>query len=382
MKKIVENSMLLLQVPLLYFSYYFFFLFKAFIPKVKFVIGTEEIATKNINDIGKVLDNSITVCLRKHKLYDLEYNHSISINNKFLRFFFLIFYGPILFGYLINKADIFFYVWSKGFLCNRNFDFKFLKSKNKKIICYFCGNDIRSLKLKIAYMKNKNLDTGECYYIKAFDDKYDEEKKEIALSADTYADLIFSFPKDNMSYLESKQYPWRLPFDKEFFNRNHKKFPISKVKILHAPTNMMFKGTPLVRAAIKKLQIEGYVFDYVELQNEKNQIVLEHLKSSHIVLNQFYSLHPGLFGIEAMATNCAVLMSADPSIDTDITKGAENAWFITKYWEVYDNLKYLLDNPEKIKFYADNGYDYAYKYRTIEALGEYLNNILKENSII
>ncbi len=115
MKRIVNNSILLLQVPLLYFSYYFFFLFKSFIPKVKFVIGTEEIATKNINDIGKVLDDSITVCLRKHKLYDLEYNHSISINNRFLRFFFLIFYGPILLGYLINKADFFFMFGLKDF---------------------------------------------------------------------------------------------------------------------------------------------------------------------------------------------------------------------------------------------------------------------------
>ncbi len=381
-KKIVKKLILFLQIPLLYFSYYFFFLFKTFIPKVKFVIGTEEIATKNINDIGKALNDSITVCLRKHPSYDLDYNFSISINNKFLRFFYLMFYSPILFGYLINKADVFFYVWSKGFLYDRNFDFKFLKSKKKKIVCLFVGNDIRSLKLKIAYMKNKNLDTGECYFIKASDDKYDEEKKELAFSADTYADLIFSYPVDNMSYIKSKQYPWRKPFDKKFFNLNHLKFPISKIKIVHAPTSMMFKGTPLVRAAIKKLQMEGYVFDYVELQNSKNQIVLEQLKTAHIVLNQFYSFIPGLFGIEAMASHCAVLMSADPNIDTDITKDRENAWLITRYWEIFDKLKYLLDNPEKIKFYADNGYKYTHKYHTHEVLGEYLDNILKENSII
>ena len=75
-------------------------------------------------------------------------------------------------------------------------------------------------------------------------------------------------------------------------------------------------------------------------------------------------------------------MSADPSIDNDIIEDSENAWLITRYWEIYDNLKYLLDNPDKIKFYADKGHEYAKKYHTSEAMGEYLNNILKENSII
>ena len=199
-------------------------------------------------------------------------------------------------------------------------------------------------------LKNQNLDTGESYSEKTFDEVYDKEKKDLATSADTYADLIFSTPVDNMSYIKSKQYLWKLITDKECFHKKEKKQLNSKIKILHAPTNMIFKGTPLVRAAIKKLQMENYDFDYVELQNVKNKIVLEHLKTTDIVLNQFYSFIPALFGIEAMASNCAVLMSADPSIDSDITENSENAWLITKYWEIYDNLKYLLDNPNKIKY--------------------------------
>jgi len=55
---------------------------------------------------------------------------------------------------------------------------------------------------------------------------------------------------------------------------------------------------------------------------------------------------------------------------------------ITRFWEVYDNLKYLLDNPEKLKHYADNGYNFAYKNYTYEAAGNYIKNILKEKNII
>ena len=63
------------------------------------------------------------------------------------------------------------------------------------------------------------------------------------------------------------------------------------------------------------MQLEGYNFDYIELSNKENRIVLEELKQAHIVLNQFYSFTPGLFGVEALANNCAVLMSADPKVE-------------------------------------------------------------------
>ena len=390
MTKKLKKFLIIIQFPLLYISYYFFFLLKVFIKKVDFVIGTDEIA-RNIFQLGKLLNNSITVCLKKNKFYNLKYDHFLNIKNKYLLHFYLIFYGPILLGYLVNKGDIFVYIWSKGYLYNRNFEFKFLKSKNKKIICIFLGRDIKSLKLKMDFMKKQNLDTQENYFDESFNDEYDFEKKEIAASADSYADLIFNHSTDNKSYIKSKNHHFRLSFDKNDVINNNQKFPFSKIKILHAPSRMISKGTPLVRAAIKKLQLEGYNFDYIELSNKENCIVLEELKQAHIVLNQFYSFTPGLFGVEALANNCAVLMSADPKVEwSDIQseidqniliQNSKDAWLITKYWQVYDNLKFLLDNPNKIKHYADNGYKFFCKYYTVEAASNYLNEVIKKNNI-
>ena len=267
-------------------------------------------------------------------------------------------------------------------MLTRDLEFKFLKSKNKKIICLFCVDDIRSLKLTINYWKNKNLDCGQNYYDEKFDPDYDNLKKKIALSADRYADLIFSSPIANMSYLKSKQYPFRLQCDEIFFKQNDKKFENKIPKILHAPSSSLNKGTPIVRATITKLQQEGYIFEYVELQNVTNDIVIENLKSAHISLNQFYNPSIGLFGIESMASNCAVLMSADSSLQPNIPDGSSNAWLFTRYWEIYDNLKFLLDNPEKIKFYAQNGYNFAKKHYTRQAVKDHINKILIENNLI
>ncbi|MFY9107279.1 glycosyltransferase [Aliarcobacter cryaerophilus] len=249
------------------------------------------------------------------------------------------------------------------------------------------GDDIRSLIKTIEYSKDKNEDTYANYYGMVnpvyLTKEYDSYKLKIAYICDKYADLIFNAKYDQISYLKSKQFDWVYTYDKNKFFKNDNKFKdIKKIKILHAPSNAIYKGTQLVRAAIKKLEVEGYNFEYVELQNMPNEVVLEHLKSSHIVLNSFYSYVPGLFGIEAMANHCAVLMSADPSIETGLPQDSKDAWLITKYWEVYDNLKYLLDNPDKIKYYADRGYDFAYKHYTYEAASEYINKVLKDNGVI
>ena len=67
-----------------------------------------------------------------------------------------------------------------------------------------------------------------------------------------------------------------------------------------------------------------------------------------------------------MANNCAVLMSADPSVEKGLPQNIKDAWMITKYWQVYDNLKLLLDNPKKIKYFANNGYEFAINHYTYE----------------
>lgn len=380
MNKIRQN-LIYLQLPLLYLSY---FCFKIFVKKDtnKWIIGVHEVAS-TIYFIGNILKPSITVSLSKNKFYNLKYDFFLNIQNKYLRHIILVFYGPVLLGYLANKSTHFFYIWNTGFLFNRDREFKFLKSIDKKIVCLFVGSDIRSLKLTMDYAKNNNIDTHASYTSVNIDKSDERNKQKLAESADKYADLIFNAKMDQLSYLKSEQYGWTYIYDKKKFFRNDTKFDkLNHIKILHSPSNPIIKGTPLVRAAIKKLEVEGYRFEYVELVNVTNDVVLNHLRSSHIVLNQFYAYAPGLYGIESMANHCAVLMSADPSIETTLPQDTKDAWLITRYWEVYDNLKYLLDNPEKIRYYADNGYKFTYEHYTYEAASKYLNKVLKDNGIV
>ena len=370
------------------------FFFKLFLKPNNYlwVIGVSETA-QNIYRIGKTINPSITVALsRRQRFYHLKYDYELGfISNNFLRLLIRFFYGPILLGYLSNIATHFFYISGVGFLIDIKTEYKFLKNKSKKIVCMFIGSDIRSPKLAKKYLKENDID-GYINYQNIQREEFNEEKfenkvKELASITDKYADVIFNFRYCQISYLKKTTYIWPYSYDLDHFNYNPKKFEqISTIKIVHAPSNPLSKGTPLVRAAIKKLSLEGYNFKYVELLGKSNSQVLDELQDTHIVLNQFYTtdISLGLFAVEAMANHTALLMSYDPSLINEYKierDGFDSCCFNTKYWEIYDNLKFLFDNTHKIKIYADNGYYFCKKYFTYEAAGDYYNSVFLKEKI-
>ncbi len=83
--------------------------------------------------------------------------------------------------------------------------------------------------------------------------------------------------------------------------------------------------------------------------------MLAALDRAHVVLNQFYAFIPGVFGIEALAANAVLLTSADGTIEPALPPGANDAWVVTPFWRVYDNLKAVLDNPGTMQSQADRG---------------------------
>lgn len=332
------------------------------------VIGTEEIA-HCIHNISEALDKSIKVSLSYHPFYRNVYDYQITIRNKYFAFFIRIFYGPYLLAFLSCRYNAFFYVGGAGFLISRldgrAYEFEFLAKKNKKIVCYFTGSEIRSFKLMRQIGKQYNIDVITDYQAllnPLFNsEEAEDERKKLALSADKYANLIFNAPIDQNSYIERKSESFLYFYPDNLFSRNNQKFENQPIKILHAPSNPFIKGTPLVRATITKLKKEGYIFEYIELTHSSHDEVLKALLEAQIVLNEFYAFVPGIFGVEALASHCALLTSANADIETSLPSDSNEAWLPTGYWEIYDNLKLLLDNPHLQKEYADRGFVWAQK---------------------
>jgi hypothetical protein len=194
--------------------------------------------------------------------------------------------------------------------------------------------------------------------------------------ASRHASAMFSNSVDHLSYLTVGTEPFLYFVDDETPANLDKFDDVSRPILVHATTAPSIKGTPLVRAAIARLRDEGYTFEYVELLGVPNATVKHELQRAHIALNQFYGFSPAVFGAEALAAGCVVMMSSDEHVETDLPAGSNECWVVTKHHEVYLHLKRLLDDPSLLAPIARRGREWAERNAMRRGAGSTLNRVL------
>lgn len=284
----------------------------------------------------------------------------------------------------MNQASGFIYVGATGYLMAhldyREFEFGFLAKKGLPIVCYWCGSDIRSTKRMRELEAKTGLPNISTYIGERNplleSDQWDDLKRDIAEVSSRYATAMYSNSVDHLSYLTMGTEPF-LYFLPDDPLPNPTKFDdLSHLVVVHATTAPSIKGTPLVRAAVAQLREEGYDFEYVELIGVPNATVKRELARAHIAMNQFYGFSPAVFGVEALAAGCVVMMSADEHVETDLPAGSNECWVVTKHHEVYRNLKRLLDDPTQLAPIAQRGRAWAETYAMTASAGAMLARTL------
>lgn len=351
---------------------------------IDWVVGTDEVASM-IHNITQALPRAESVCLAPHPFYSFRYDHELrdggSPRMRALRRMLV---APVMLARLSVRARGFVYVGPGGFLNTsvdeRRSESAFLVARGRRICCYWTGSDIRSIRLMHeleAELGRPNIATVIGAADPAFESvEHDDRVRRRAAVSDEFADIIFTVSVDQRSYLRRHTEPFQYfyPDDRFVPGLTH---PVnSRAVVAHAPSSPIIKGTALVREAVERLHAEGYDFEYVELSGMPHETILSQLRRSDIVANQFYAFVPGMFGIEALASWSAVLMSADPAIEPDIAPGSEGAWLVTGPTEVYENLRRLLDEPETVHALAAKGFDWARATASASASGLVLQRLL------
>jgi len=337
---------------------------------ISWVVGPEECASM-VLQIAAAIPGSYSVSFTEEVAYASSYDHRFrtrpGARGSWLE---RVVVGPILLGRLMHQADGFIYVGATGFLVadldQREFEFAYLRKKGVPIVCYWCGSDIRSTKRMHELEKATGLPNISTYIGangRIFEsEEWDDLKRRIAAVASRHASAMFSNSVDHLSYLTVGTEPFLYflpddpPADLSRFD------DLSKIVVVHATTAPEIKGTPLVRAAVAQLRDEGYDFDYRELIGVPNATVKEQLRHAHIAMNQFYGFSPAVFGAEALAAGCVVMMSSDEFVETDLPAGSNECWVVTKHFQVYSNLKALLDDPSRLAPIARKGREWAELY--------------------
>jgi len=78
--------------------------------------------------------------------------------------------------------------------------------------------------------------------------------------------------------------------------------PSVPIRILHAPSNPLLKGSDIIANCVEKLRSEGFNIDYVTVKNRPNSDVIKEIALCDFVIDELYSdAHGAYFSIEALA---------------------------------------------------------------------------------
>jgi hypothetical protein len=351
--------------------------------EIDWVVGPFETAGV-VYRIASVLTSAESALLRPHAFYTYPYDWVGPTSSSFVR---NLLAGPWKLGELVARAKGFVYVSGSGYLHavydSRRYEFTFLKKRGKKIVCYFTGSDIRSIRMAAERERRTGLPNIASYITETDPslgtDEYEAAREGLAQVADEYADMVFNADIDQQGYLTrpSERYMYFFP-DDEITDDFTKFADVTTPVIVHAASSPVIKGTQLVRAAVEELRSEGRQFEYIELLRQPHSEVRRALSRAHIVLNHFYGETPAVFGVESLAAGCVVMMRADESTEPMLPEGSSSAWVVTQHFEVTRNLRRLLDNPQEWENQARHGVDWVRQHASVSVTGAILREKLAE----
>lgn len=379
----MNPRLFLAQKVLLWFSFVLSWPFRRIGRRVSWIVGVQEIASM-VEQIGSAVPFSLTIVDEKHPFYEISADITVVPPGARLLRMRRWFLAPILLGWALPRARGVIYVGHKGFLEHtvdeRAWELRFIRARRRHAVIVFTGSDIRSPALMSDLARQEGFEnigsiqasSGAPYS----SDHYEETRRRRAAVADRFASAVFTARVDQLSYLErpTHAFPYLYPDDR-FAPDTSKFHDLSRVVVVHAPSNPLFKGTEIVRTAVEAVRTRHPELEYRELTGVDNAQVLDALRGAHVALNQFHSYMPGVFGIEAMANRCVMVCSADPRVETDL-EDADGAWVVTTGENLETELEKLLSSPDLLASRAQRGFDWAWNHASESATGARLHRVL------
>ena len=237
--------------------------------------------------------------------------------------------------YSFYDFDVFHFESGIDFLKNEFF-VKRLKSIGKKIICHYHGEDLRTRGVMPFIDKNSDLNiTNEL-------------------------DLLYKHP--NIKYLF-------LPFETKAFSQ--KKKLNEKIRIGHAPTNRIYKGSDDIIKICKKLEKEKIVeFDLIE--GETSEVAIKRKQRCDLFIDQIGDRGGwgyGMNSVESLSMGICTLTE----LNSQYRKFISDHPFVNINKETLENeLRGLIKNKEKIIDLGIKGKKWVYKNHDISKVSKKL----------
>jgi glycosyltransferase involved in cell wall biosynthesis len=191
------------------------------------------------------------------------------------------------------------FIFASGETFFRRLDPLLMRALGKRVIVVFLGSDHRP-----PYLNGRWVRTMQEHELPALVDEI-RMVADCVRMAERYADTIVAssasvqFHKRPFVQFIAVGIPGGVPPTK-VDGTSRRLFAGAGVRVLHAPSDPISKGTDLIRAAVTAVRSLGYAIDYVELVRRPHADVLAALGECDLVVDEVYSDTPmAVFSAEA-----------------------------------------------------------------------------------
>ncbi|TAJ77001.1 MAG: glycosyltransferase family 1 protein [Gallionellaceae bacterium] len=201
----------------------------------------------------------------------------------------------LVFLYALIRCDVFIFSGFTSFFGFR--ELPLLRLLGKKVVVVFLGSDARP-----PIFSGRHLDDTGAHTDPA--EAYEEAIRMVSKirKIEKYADVVVShtataqfFSREFIRFMAVG-----MPINSHLDASNIKQDQGRSIRILHAPSRPLAKGSFVFRKIIEELKAEGYSIDFIKLVGVPNREVLLELQKCDFVIDELYSDIPlAMFATEA-----------------------------------------------------------------------------------
>ncbi len=206
------------------------------------------------------------------------------------------------------RFDTYQFYFGESFAGPYLWDVKWLKFFGKKVFFYFCGCDVRDSKATI-----EKYDISACKA--CWPMACSANRKKALKVATQYADKVFVSTPDLLEFVPGSVWLPQPISENELRSIRNASSSTPKstysdnrvIKIAHAPSNRVIKGTIYLENAITELKQTGFNVELVLVENKPYVEALKICSTADIVVDQLLVGSYGQFSVEMMALGKPVI---------------------------------------------------------------------------
>lgn len=206
------------------------------------------------------------------------------------------------------RYDVFHYYFGRSFLCWDDFgppnwlwfkDLHLARALGKKVFMTLQGCDARISQLSASRNETTMCAEGHCQARAACAATLDAQRKRLIADVLPAVNRVFILNPELVHYVPNATF---LPYSNVEVDQFEPSYPTTDgpIKIVHAPSDPLIKGTRFIAEAINNLS-KRFNIQYIEIKGVPHAEAMKLYRSADLVIDQVLAGWYGGFAVEAMA---------------------------------------------------------------------------------